>query len=154
MLSKEQQKEKNIAFWGDFKIKIKKNLSVDGRRINWLSYPTGSKDLYIRLHADGRSCSLNFDIQCKDDGVRDVIWEQMGELKNVLVAEMGDEGDWIENYTMPEGFVISRIRWELYGVNYYNDQDVAKIHNYLQEKIIAFDRFYQEYKEILLNLLD
>jgi len=119
-----------------------------------LSYPTGSKDLYVRLHADGRSCSLNFDIQCKDDGVREVIWEQMGELKNVLIAEMGDEGDWIENYTMPEGFVISRIRWELYGVNYYNDQDVAKIHAYLQEKIIAFDRFYQEYKEILLNLLD
>lgn len=154
MLSKEEQREKNTLFWGEFKTRMKKHMSSSGRRINWLTYPTEAKELYLRLHADGKSCSLNFDIQCKDDGVREVIWEQMGELKAVLTAEMLDEGDWIENFTTPEGKTISRIRWESANLNYFNEGDTRKMYSFLQEKIIAFDRFYQEYKDILIHLLD
>ncbi|MCO5260988.1 MAG: DUF4268 domain-containing protein [Crocinitomicaceae bacterium] len=154
MLSKEELREKNIAFWGGFKAQFKKVNSCCNKRINWLSYPTGSKELFVRLQADSRSCSLNFDIQCKDDGVREVVWEQMNELKVVLSEIMEDEGDWIENYTMPEGFTISRIRWEQPELNYYNKEDVAKMYDFLKNKLIAFDEFYQEYNDILLNLLN
>lgn len=153
MLSKEKQREKNIAFWGGFKDVIKNHPSNNGKRINWLKYPTGNKDLFVRLHADGKSCSLSLDIQCKDNGVREVIWEQMEELKVVLLAEMIDEGEWFENYMMPEGFTVSRIRWERLDLDYYKEEDIPLIYAFLKEKITALDRFYQEYKEILLNLL-
>lgn len=154
MLSKAEQKEKNTLFWGEFKAKMKKQMSSTGRRINWLNYPTEAKELYLRLHADGKSCALFFDIQCKDDGVREVIWEQMGELKAVLVEEMKSEGEWIENQPTADGRTISRIKWERTDLDYYKEEDVPKIYNYLKEKSVSFDRFYQEYKDILLHLLD
>lgn len=154
MLSKLEQKEKNSIFWGDFKTKMKKHMSVTGRRVNWLNYPTETRDLYLRLDADGKSCALYFDIQCKDSGVREVIWEQMSELKAVLLSEMKEEGDWIENYTMPDGRTISRIKWERTDLNYFKEEDIPQIYKFLKEKVIAFDRFYQEYKDILLHLLN
>lgn len=154
MLSKTEQKEKNSIFWGGVKTKMKKYMSVTGRRINWLNYPTEAKELYLRLHADGKTCSVNFDIQTRNNGVREVIWEQMGELKAVLLAEMKDEGSWIENYTMPDGRTISRITWERTDLNYFKEEDIPLIYDFLKEKIIAFDRFYQEYKDILLHLLN
>lgn len=153
MLSKEELKQKNTMFWGEFKTQMKIHMSANGRRINWLKYPTDVKDLYLRLHADSKSCSLNFDIQCKDDGVREVVWEQLTELKVVLTNEMGDEGDWIENYRLSEGHIISRISWIRFDLNYFNEEDIPKIHLFLKERIRSFDRFYQEYKDILLNLL-
>ena len=154
MLSKLEQKEKNSIFWGEFKTKMKKHMSVTGRRINWLNYPTETKDIYLRLHADGKSCALYFDIQSKDDGVREIVWEQMGELKAVLVGEMKDEGIWIENQSTSDGRTIARIKWERTDLNYFKEEDIPEMYKFLKEKIIAFDRFYQEYKDILLHLLD
>lgn len=154
MLSKTEQKEKNSLFWGAFKTRMKKHMSSTGRRINWLNYPTEAKELYLRLHADGKSCAVYFDIQCKDEGVREVIWEQMGEMKAVLIAEMTDEGEWIENYATPYGRLISRIQWVRTDLNYFKEEDIPRIYDFLKEKLIAFDRFYQEYKDILLHLLD
>lgn len=154
MLPKAEQKIKNEVFWGDFKAMMKKHMSSTGRRINWLSYPTEARDLYVRLQATGKGTSFSFDIQCKDDGVREIVWEQMGELKNVFLAEMVEEGSWLEEYVTNDGRVISRITWERNDLNYYNDNDVPEIYAFLKEKLINFDRFYQEYKDILLNLLD
>lgn len=154
MLSKTEQKEKNTIFWNDFKTDIKKIMSSSGRRINWLNYPTEAKDLYLRLHADGKGCSISFDIQSKDDGVREVIWEQMGELKAVFLAEMIDEGEWIEHYILPDERIISRIKWERTDLDYFKESDIPLIYAFFKEKLIAFDRFYQEYKDILLHLLN
>lgn len=154
MLSKAEQKEKNSLFWGEFKTMMKKHMSSTGRRINWLNYPTGAGELYLRLHADGKSCAVYFDMQCKDGGVREIIWEQMGELKTVLTAEMPDEGEWIEHYATPDGRTISRIQWVRTDLNYFREDDIPRMYDFLREHIIAFDRFYQEYKDILLHLLD
>lgn len=154
MLSKIEQKEKNSVFWGDFKINMKPQMSSNGRRINWLNYPMEAKELYLRLHADSKSCALYFDVQCKDDGVREVVWEQLGELKAVLLSELQDEGDWIENYTMTDGRTISRIKWERTDLNYFKEEDIPEMYKFLKERITSFDRFYQEYKDILLLLLD
>jgi hypothetical protein len=154
MLPKHEQKIKNELFWGDFKALMKKHMSSNGRRINWLNYPTETKELYLRLHADGKSCAMFFDIQSKDQGVRAIVWEQMGELKAVLRNEMIDEGEWIELLETPDGRIISRIKWERTDLNYYKEEDVPLIYDFLREKIRAFDLFYQEYKDILLHLLN
>lgn len=154
MLSKLEQQEKNKAFWGGFKNRIKKHMSANGRRINWLNYPTQVKDLYVRLYADGNYCALNFDIQCKDEGVCSIVWEQMGELKKVLNDTMGEEGEWIEEMVTKDGVSLSRIIWKRDDLNYYNTSDIPEIYKFLEQKIRSFDVFYQEYKEILLNLLN
>lgn len=81
MLTREQQKQLNIEFWNEFRKFMSHFKSSNGKRINWLSYPSDVKNVYIRLQADGKGARLCLDIQPKDDGIRAIIWEQMTELK-------------------------------------------------------------------------
>src|SRR5690606_12195426 len=97
--------------------------------------------------------ALNFDIQAKDEGVRAIIWEQMGELKNVLTNAMnGDSGEWIEQTYNPIVGDFSRIQWKLDGVNYNNPSDKEKIFSFFKEKLLGFDEFYNDFSEILILL--
>lgn len=152
MLSREAKKELNELFWSSFKKVIIKERSSNGRKINWLNYPSDVKDVYIRLKADAKTARLSMDIQPKDDGVRSIIWEQMTELKKVLEDEMGSSTNWIEHVTAFDGRVYSQIYWELEGVNFYNQQDWPLIFDFFKERMLHFDQFYQEFKDILIAL--
>lgn len=153
MLSKEERRQKNEKFWDDFKKIMRKHMSSTGRRINWLKYPTEAKEFYFRLEADSKVCAVHFDIQVRDQGVLDILWEQMGELKAVLIQEMGEEGDW-EVIGQDVNVFKARISWSTTNYNYFKEEDVTKMYAFLEEKSIRFDRFYQEYKDILLTLID
>lgn len=152
MLSKEELKEKNATFWNDFRKEMNKETSVSGRQINWINYPTDVKDVYIRMEVDSTGARLCMDIQPKDDGIRSILWEQMTELKTVMTTEMGIEANWNEESHFWNDRLISRIKWENNELNYYQEEDVPKIIDFLKDKLVRFDKFYQEYKEILINL--
>jgi hypothetical protein len=153
MLSKEELKARKLEFWNTFRLRMSKIRSSNGRKMNWLSYPTDVKNIYLRLDADKTSARLSFDIQHKDAGIRAIIWEQMYELKKVLVDAMDEEGDWIEHCYSDSVPDFCRIEWKLEGVNFYNDADTEKIYAFFQEKLIKFDDFYQQFKDILVLLI-
>lgn len=153
MLNKGELKERNIQFWSDFKEYMRPAISSNGRRINWLSYPTGVKFLYLRMECDKLGARLNFDIQAKDPAIREIVWEQMEELKKVLTDSMGDSGEWIFDLSTPDVESFCRITWELKNVNFFVEADHPEIFKFLKEKIIAFDEFYQNYKDILIQLI-
>jgi hypothetical protein len=153
MLTKEERKNHNIAFWNDFRIFMKPIQSESEKRINWLNYPTKVKYLFLRLEATTNFVALNFDIQPKDEGIREIIWEQMTELKAVLTHAMnGDAGTWIELEHNSTTGDFSRIQWKLEHVNYYNPSDKEKIFTFYKEKLVGFDDFYSNFSEILILL--
>lgn len=152
MLSKEALKEKNTQFWTDFRKSMNKQASSTGRQINWINYPTGVKDVYMRMEVDANGVRLCCDIQPKDDGIRSIIWEQMTELKAIMQTEMGIEAIYDEESHYWNERLISRIKWEDNTLNYFNEEDIPKIIDFLKDKLIRFDKFYQEYKDILINL--
>ncbi len=152
MYSKEELKQIRTDFWNQFKVRMQKVRSSNGRRINWLSYPSEVKDIYIRVDADGKGARLTFDIQGKDAGVRQILWEQLYELKAVLEAEMGTDGIWIEHASTPVVADFNRIVWERSDLNFYKMEDHPEILNFLADRLIHFDAFYQEFKDILINL--
>lgn len=154
MLSKEEQKQKNTQFWTEFKRRMRKHMSSNGRRMNWLNYPTEIRDIYLRLEASGKGCAVHFDIQCKDEGIRSIVWEQMGELKVVLESEMPVAGEWQEEVYLPTGQAISRITWSQPALNYFKESDEVLIYEFLKDVLLGFDRFYQEYKDILIALME
>lgn len=153
MFSKEERKEKNTAFWKAFKDFSKKHQSTEGRRVNWVNYPTFVKPLYIRLHTDQNTARFSIEIQDKDDGIRNLIWEQFTELKKVLEAEMPSEGKWKINAENTANQEVGRIYWEIKGVNMYNLGDHKKIFNFLMNHLLGFDRFYAVYKEVIIGLI-
>ena len=154
MLSREQQKQFNLDFWGEFKEYMKKHRSSNGRRINWLNYPSDVKDVYIRLYADSKIASLSLDIQSRDEGIRAIIWEQMTELRAIMEKIMNVHGEWIYDLNLPDGRTISRITWSKKGLNYLKTEDKERIFEFLKFNLLGFDKFYQEFKEILINLTD
>ena len=154
MLSKEERKERNEKFWSTFKEVMRKTQSSSGRRVNWATYPTQIKDLYLRLICDGKLTAMCLDVQFKDDGVRAIVWEQLGELKTVMESTMSLKGEWIEGLHTPEGLFINRIKWELPDTNFYRDEDWPQIHSFFKKNVIEFDAFYQEFKDILILLVE
>ncbi len=152
MLSKEEKKKRNTEFFQAFREFMSATRSVNGRKMNWLNYPTDVKDIYVRLHADSSYAAVNVDIQSKDEGIRALIYEQFGELQRLMEAEAGTDAIWYEAFSTPHGQVISRIEWRLEGVSLYKPEDHPAIFTFFREKLSGFDRFYQEYKEILILL--
>lgn len=154
MLNREELKAKNSVFWADFRKYMNKVRSSNGRRMNWVSYPSDVKNIYIRLQADATGARLCMDIQPKDEGVREIVWEQMTELKKVMETCMNHETIWIEKMFAPDGRAHSRIMWETTDVNFFNPDDQEKIFEFLKNRLLEFDEFYQEFKEILISLMD
>jgi hypothetical protein len=154
MLTREQRKERNQNFWEAFRKFMKPYRSSNGRRINWINYPSDVKDIYIRMEADNKGARLCLDIQPKDEGVRSVLFEQMTELRKVLESHVNWEGIWNEHYHNKEGHSLSRISWEKDGIDFYKDEDWPEIMNFLKDRIIEFDVFYQEFKDILIALAE
>lgn len=154
MLNREELKAKNTEFWSDFRKYMNKVRSSNGRRMNWLNYPSDVKNIYIRLQADAKGTRLCMDIQPKDEGVREIVWEQMTELKKVMESSMKYETTWIEKLTSDDGRTFSRIMWESNEFNYFNEEDQLKIFEFLKNRLLEFDEFYQEFKEILISLMD
>lgn len=152
MYSKEQLREIRTQFWADFKKHMQKHRSSNGRRMNWINYPSEVEFIFIRLHADNDGVAFSFDIQGKDAGVRAIVWEQMTELKIVLESEMGNEGIWHENQFSESVPEFASIRWEKDGLRFSNPAHQQEIFEFFEDRLIRFDAFYQEFKEILINL--
>ena len=153
MLSKEDHKLYKITFWEDFRQYMSKHRSSSGRKINWLQYKTDLKHVFLRLETDKIGIRVCFDIQFKDSDIRAIVWEQLGELKKVLTDEMGEEGVWKEHFWNDTIDEFCRIYWEKKDLNYLNIKDKQKIFDFFEDKLIRFDRFYDIYKDILINLI-
>lgn len=153
MFSKEDLKLYKANFWDEFKSIMQKHKSADGKRINWISYPSGLKDIYIRLDADKRHAFLSIDIQSKDDGVRAIIYEQFTEMRKIMLDIMEYEAEWIEHFHITNTYEISRIWWELPDVSMFKKEDKEIIFEFLKTRLIAFDEFYSEFKDIVINLV-
>jgi hypothetical protein len=104
------------------------------------------------LFCDVSTTAVRYDIQFKDKEVRTLFWEQLNELKKLLNSTMNVETNWVEHLDS-NGMVISRIYWESKDWSLYKVKDWKKMYRFMQERLLEFDLFYQEYKEILINLI-
>ena len=154
MLSKEERKALNTSFWEGFRKEMRNHKSVNDRGINWINYPSDVKDVYIRLQADQHGARLCIDVQPKDDGIRSILWEQLTELKTVMENEVGPATAWNEFDRVFQDRNVSRVYWEVSDLNFYNQADRDRMKEFLRSKLIPFDAFYQEYKEILILLAE
>lgn len=152
MLSRQELSDYNTLFWIEFKKHMSRTKSSNGKKINWLNYPTEIKNVYLRLQTTKNEVALYFDFQFRDETIRSVFWEQMGELKTVLEQHIGTEGIWNERESNDALPVFCRIQWKKEGLNYLRESDREAIFDFFKTHLVAFDAFYQDFKEILLFL--
>lgn len=154
MLSKEEKKQWNIDFWKGFQKEMRSDLSTHFKGINWLKYPTGINKVHLRMICDSEGASLNYDIQFKDESIRDIFWEQLGELRKVIESIMSSPAVWSRNNLTSEGIVFDRIQWKSKKYDYYNRDNWPKLYLFLKNKLMEFHSFYGEFKDILILLVD
>ncbi len=153
MLKREERREMNERFWKMFKRSMRKVHSVSDKKVSWIKYPTEIKHIYLRLKCD-KYISLSFDIQYKDDEIRELVWEQLCELKVVLEDKMNHPTQWNEKVFTKEGLCISSICWENHSLSFYNEDQWEEIISFFRSRLLEFDEFYQEYKDILIHLVN
>ncbi len=60
----------------------------------------------------------------------------------------------LEKMWNAEGRSFSRIMWQQEDVDFYLTKDRMVIFEFLKNRLVEFDAFYQEFKEILISLTD
>ena len=153
MLSKEERSALNHLFWSDFRKTMRNTPSSSKKRVNWLNYPTNLKHTYLRLIFNSNEASLCYDVQFRDQDIRTLFWEQLLELKTLVESSMKYPTIWLEDYENKEGLCMSRVKWETKEYSLYNKEDWKGAQLYFKERLVEFDLFYQEYKDVLIHLI-
>lgn len=147
MFSKEEIKENRIAFWTKLEGQLSKKKSVEGSKINWMSYPTGVKHLYFRMEADEEAVRLVIDLQFPDAGIREIYYEQFLEFQNIL-EERFKSMEWIKEHEHWNGKTVSRISIERRDVTINELGDWDKMHLFLKLNFVKLDAFWSEFGEV------
>lgn len=152
MFSKEEARELKTLFWTSFGKFMGKHRSASGRKVKWVNYKTGVRDLYFRLECDKKQASISIELQHRDEGIRDLFLDQFKELRRVLESELGEEWDWETEVWTPAGNAIYRIGTVRHDVNVYRKDDWKEIFEFFEPRIVALDTFWSEFGELFVLL--
>lgn len=152
MLSKDERKAHNVAFWTAYGRYMQGQHSSFGTKVNWANYKTGIKDLFVRFIVDNRHIYFSIELQHEDKEIRALVFEQFEELKKLLETEMGDELIWQSQHFKMNGEEISRIYDVLEDAKYINRDNWKGIFEFMSGKIKAFDSFWYDWKDTFVHL--
>ncbi len=139
MLTKEERKKLNTDFYTALGVMMKHYPSETGRKIKWTNYKTGVKDIFVRMYTDHNGATFSIDLQHRDKGVRELMWEQLEEFKMLLESELGEELIWHENYMLPNGMEISRVEVKLQQGSLFDKSTWLEILSFYKRNLLGFD---------------
>ncbi|MFK8045543.1 MAG: DUF4268 domain-containing protein [Crocinitomicaceae bacterium] len=123
-----------------------------GRNIDWMNYPNKLNQLYFRMEVDTECAKFCVDIQYRNEGVREVFFEQFEEFKLKLTQNMPHELTWLKSFEHSNKKTIARIYSQVDSVSVYDEKTWLVAHQFLEENFMAFDQFWQEFGEVFRNL--
>jgi len=151
MYTKEEKKAIKTEFWTSYGVYMRKYTPQYGK-VHWVNYKTKIKDLYFRLEFANNKAIFSIDLQHKDDGIRELFYEQLTELKVVLHDSVGEELKWEELCFNEFNQPISRISASLLDVNLFNKDDWQKVFEFFEKRIVGLHEFWMDFKEIFIEL--
>lgn len=153
MYGKEEIKELKKQFWDAFDSRMKKHRSANnGSKVNWAHYRTNINHVYFRIETNNDSVAICVDLQHKDDGIRELFYEQFTELRVVMQSYFSQELGWHQNYKHSNGLTVSRISCTLNNCHYLDPKQHTQILDFLEKNLVGLDEFWVEYNEILYQL--
>jgi len=152
MFTKDEEKALRSAFWTSLTTKMQKHRSSTGRRINWFKYPTGLHDIYVRTEVDKHGCRICIDLQFKNDGIRELFYEQFLETKTVFENAMQSPVIWIPNFKHPYGTEVSRIMVENNTTNLFRQEDWPEMQEFIVTHLRRVDVYWEDFGELYKTL--
>jgi len=151
MYSKAEKKKFILDFWNGFGMHMKKH-NADFGRVRWVNYRSNVKDIFFRLNIDNKSATFSIEMQHKDEGLRELFFEQFKELKAVLEDNIREELIWEAKAYNQNNQPISGIFSDLNKVSIYNEKDWPSIFIFFEKRMIGLHTFWVEFEEIFKDL--
>jgi hypothetical protein len=142
MFSKAEAKKLRQDFWISFGKSFPRK---------WMLYNTEIKDFSLKFHFNKSEAMVSMDIENRDLEKRIELWEKLNSLKSII------ESDYITNVIFEEYVYldnqkdISRIYIALGNVSINNKNTWQETMVFLNEKMIKFEAFYNDFKDILVD---
>ena len=144
MYSKAEVTQLRQAFWTVFGQYMAPVPSAEGDTTNWINYKTGLKHVYFRMHADNRQAAIAIELTHPDASIRELFFEQFGEVKQLLHEALGEEWTWEAEATDANGLPLSRIYTELAPANLFNRDDWPALISFFKPRLMALDAFWTD----------
>ncbi|GAB4252044.1 MAG: hypothetical protein Kow0079_06520 [Vicingaceae bacterium] len=152
MFTKDQIRAVNTEFWEGFKTFFGKKKNIEKKKINWINYPLGVKDMFFRMEVNNQFAAIHIDFQFKDEGIRLLFYEQLEEYKKLLEQVVDGEVLWLPETYYMKTQKISRVSIVKKGVSIFNKDDWKEIYEFLKSNLIAFDEFWVDIKPVFKDL--
>lgn len=152
MYSRQEASKLRQEFWTKFGRFMAHHRSAEGRRVNWINYKTGVRQVFFRSQADSRKIYLGIEINHADDGIRELFYEQFLELKTYLHSLLEEEWTWEPVYFNELDQPIARIYTEQSGLNVFEPDQWPEIMQFFKPRLLTLDEFWVDAKHTFLAL--
>ena len=140
MFSKEESRQIRQLFWTSFGKSFPRK---------WVLYNTKIKGFSFKFHFDNKTAAVFLDLE-DDLENRIKYWEKLQSLKAILKDEYLPDAIFEEEYYLDNGKEISRIHLYLdQKVSIHNKNTWQIVMEFFNEKMGAFEAFFEEYKDII-----
>jgi hypothetical protein len=146
MYSKHEAAVLKQEFWTTFGLYMNPVLSSDGEKINWVNYKTGEKYIRFKMHADSRSAFIGIVLIHRDSGVRELYFDQLLEVKNIMESIIPGPWQWLLHSQDENGQPISIVYDEIERVSIYKKEDWPMLISFFKPRIVALDEFWSMVK--------
>jgi len=145
MFSKEESTQLRKLFWTSFGKSFPRK---------WILYNTQIKGFSFKFVADKKQAMVCLDIESYDKAKNELLFEQLLELKSILLEEYLPEAIFDENYTLENGKTIHRI--------YAKHQQKFNIHDkntwsnafaFFNKNMHQFEKFYEDFEDFIKQVI-
>lgn len=143
MYSKEEAQRIKKEFWVNFAQTYPRK---------WMLFDTKIKDVAFKFYVDNKKAQVALEIEPKDETKRKIYFEKIESLRNLLFEDHLPDAILERNYYLPNGKCISRIWVDKSNVSINNKQTWPEIFAFFNEKMSAFEDFFNEYEDYIRDL--
>jgi hypothetical protein len=146
MYSKQEASQLRQEFWTTFGQYMSPILSAEGKKINWINYRTGEKNISFRMHAGNKMANISIELTHKDSEIQQLYFEQLLQFKNLFDDVMNEKWNWQLHTYDEHGKLVSKIFKEKTGVSIFQKKDWPDLISFFKPRIIALDEFWSQVK--------
>lgn len=142
MFSKEESKRLRELFWISYGKSFPRK---------WMRYNTKIKNVELKFHADRKQALVCLDITHDDPELRELYFERLESLKNILLTEYLPEAIFDNNYYLEASDkYIARI-YVAYTSKFsiHNQSTWRDVYLFYNEKMAALEDFFKDYYDFI-----
>ncbi|MCK0157580.1 DUF4268 domain-containing protein [Cellulophaga sp. F20128] len=142
MFSQSESKKLREEFWISFGKSFPRK---------WTLYDTKIKNLAFKFYFDKKITLVALDIEHTDVAKQLELWEKLSGLQSILITDFLPDAIFDESYILENQKEISRIYVKKENVSIHNKNTWQETMVFLNEKMIQFEEFFEDYKDIILT---